>query len=137
MNKLVMSLMLLAVSSLTIADDYSAAVRVQTCETQQQCDMQKVDDIADIMMQRIQRNWSVEQSLRNLRAKIHLNLNHDGQIVLLEIDQSSDDEVFDESLLVAIKASFPIEQIKLLSVELFEAQLKENRILFKGEKQGR
>ena len=137
MNKLVMSLMLLAVSSLTIAGDYSAVVPVQTCETQQQCDMQKVDDIADIMMQRIQRNWSVEQSLRNLRAKIHLNLNHDGQIVLLEIDQSSDDEVFDESLLVAIKASFPIEQIKLLSVELFEAQLKENRILFKGEKQGR
>jgi len=63
---------------------------------------------------------------------VHLELSSTGEIVLLEIDLSSGDDAFDESLKTAIYQSFPIEEVKFIKPEVFDEQLKENRIMFMG-----
>ena len=114
------------------ADKKEPSIFELNCNQSNACEMAKVDEIANIISERVKLYWSAVQSQRDLRAKVHLELSSTGEIVLLEIDLSSGDDAFDESLKTAIYQSFPIEEVKFIKPEVFDEQLKENRIMFMG-----
>ncbi|MCJ8311494.1 MAG: TonB C-terminal domain-containing protein [Saccharospirillaceae bacterium] len=126
---LIMIVLPLNANDLTIQSNELSTLEFD-CKKNVICEEKKVDIIASIIMQQIQLNWSKKQSERNLTAKIHLSLNNNGEIKLLEFDQPSADAIYDESLLLAINNAFPIKEIHFINPALFNEHLKEIYISF-------
>jgi len=63
------------------------------------------------LQRRIKRNWNPPTSVRNRRVVVLFTVNRAGQLVLVKIQKSADDQSADQAAIIAVKASAPFRPL--------------------------
>lgn len=85
----------------------------------------------DAISQRIERNWSRPPSARNgMTCELLIQLVPSGEVILVEVTQSSGNGAFDRSAQQAVKKVERFEVVKDMPSEVFERYYRQFKLLF-------
>lgn len=95
---------------------------------------QKSEVVVDALVTRITQSWRRPVSYKKgLKAIVNLSLASNGQLLDVQISQSSGDVLYDRSVETAVRRAAPFEEVRILDSSTFEDKFQRLVIRFRPE----
>ena len=95
---------------------------------------QKSQVVVDALVTRITQSWRRPgSSKKGLKAIVNLSLASNGQLLDVQISQSSGDVLYDRSVETAVRRAAPFEEVRILDSSTFEDKFQRLVIRFRPE----
>jgi TonB family protein len=96
---------------------------------------QKSQVVVDALVTRITQSWRRPvSSKKGLKAIVNLSLASNGQLLDVQISQSSGDVLYDRSVETAVRRAAPFGEVRILDTSTFENEFRRVIIKFKPER---
>ena len=116
------------------AAQQAEAERQQQLAAQREADARAVDTYSAIVHNTVTRNWVIPPSARNgMTAVLAIRLVPTGEVISVEIIQSSGDAAFDRSVEQAVRRAARFPELQGMSTSLFEASFRNLTLTFRPE----